>query len=231
MTHPCFQSAMKKVLRKGLPIWLMLLGLGVLLYPTVIRRINRIHSSTAVQELSQQLQNADQAELARQLALAEDYNRALREQRELSVEYDAILNFGDGILGVLRIPSIGAELPIYHGLDSDVLAKGVGHMPGSAFPIGGSGNHSVLSGHTGLPSAKLLTDLSKLCVGDVFFVLVAGREVSYRVDQIFVVLPTESDPLMAVPGMDFCTLVTCTPYGINSHRLLVRGSRIEEGEP
>ena len=120
---------MKKVLRKGLPIWLMLLGLGVLLYPTVIRRINRIHSSTAVQELSQQLQNTDQAELARQLALAEEYNRALREQRELSAEYDAILNFGDGILGVLRIPAIGVELPIYHGLDSDVLAKGLGHMP------------------------------------------------------------------------------------------------------
>ena len=226
---PALRSAMKNLFQKGGLILLMLLGLAVLLYPTVSRRINGFHSSTAVQDLSQQLQNTDQAELERQLALAEGYNEALREQLEFSVEYDGILNFGNGIMGILRIPAIGVELPIYHGMESDVLAKGVGHMPGSAFPIGGSGEHSVLTGHTGLPSAKLFTDLSKLGIGDVFVVSVAGRELTYRVDQILTVLPTENDPLMPVPGMDYCTLVTCTPYGINSHRLLVRGCREEEG--
>ena len=112
-----------------------------------------------------------------------------------------------------------------------VLSKGAGHMPQTAFPIGGVGNHSVLTGHTGLPSAELFTDLSKLRIDDIFYVSVAGKELAYRVDQILTVLPTDNSALAAVAGMDYCTLVTCTPYGINSHRLLVRGHRVEEGKP
>lgn len=221
---------MKSVLGKTLFPLLMIAGLGILLYPHISDRINRLHSSSAVQHLSQQMQNTDQAELERQLALAKGYNEALRNQQKYSTEYTEILDFGDGIMGSVRIPAIDVELPIYHGIDSDVLAKGAGHMPQSAFPVGGEGNHSVLMGHTGLPSAELFTDLSKLCVGDLFYVAVAGKELTYRVDQILTVLPTDNSALMPISGMDYCTLVTCTPYGINTHRLLVRGCRVEEGD-
>lgn len=221
---------MNKTVRILLPALLLLIGLAVLLYPKISDRINRFHSSSAVQALGQQMQNTSREALERQLTLAQEYNTSLLEQRPFSTEYSKILNFGDGIMGSIRIPCIGVELPVYHGVDGAVLAKGVGHMPHSAFPIGGEGNHSVLTGHTGLPSAELFTDLTKMRPGDLFYITVAGMELVYRVDRILTVTPVDNEALMPVSGKDYCTLVTCTPYGINSHRLLVRGIRVEEGD-
>ena len=140
----------------------------------------------------------------------------------------ACLNLaGDGMMGYIEIPEIDIYLPIYHGVSEEVLSKGIGHMPNSAFPIGGEGNHAVLTGHTGLPSAKLFTDLTELEEGDRFYIHILDLVLCYTVDQIKVVLPNEGQDLSIVPGKDYCTLVTCTPYGINSHRLLVRGIRTD----
>ena len=165
-------------------------------------------------------------------AAANRYNQGLasgayEETEQLAAEYERILDFGNGIMGFLQIPKIGIKLPIYHGVDAEVLEKGIGHMPTSAFPIGGEGNHTVLTGHTGLPSARLFTDLTEVEEGDSFEVVVGSASTQYRVDQIKVVLPNETEDLMPVIGEDYCTLVTCTPYGVNSHRLLVRGRRME----
>lgn len=201
-----------------------MVGVAVLAYPMVSNFINQQHGSYAIQELREQLQQVDSGEIARQRRLAEEYNAALPEQGE---NYDAILNFGNGIMGYIQIPKISVDLPIYHGSDEEVLTKGVGHMPESAFPIGGEGNHSVLTGHTGLPSAELFTDLTELEEGDLFYITILGDTLVYQVDQIKVVLPSEGQDLAEVPGKDYCTLVTCTPYGVNSHRLLVRGIRVE----
>lgn len=207
---------------------LLLCGAGILLYPAVSQYVNAQNGSYAAEQLRQQADPTDPA-LAAQLALARAYNGALPVEGE---NYGDILNFGDGLMGSLSIPKIGVELPIYHGTGGDALAKGVGHMPQTAFPIGGPGTHAVLTGHTGLPSARLLTDLTELAAGDRFSVTVAGQTLVYEVDQILTVLPEGTAALAAVPGMDYCTLVTCTPYGINSHRLLVRGVRVtEEADP
>lgn len=203
---------------------LLLSGIAVLAYPTVSNFINQQHGSYAIQELREQLQQVDSVEIAQQRRLAEAYNAALPEEGE---NYDSILNFGNGIMGYIQIPKISVDLPIYHGSDEEVLTKGVGHMPESAFPIGGEGNHSVLTGHTGLPSAELFTDLTELEEGDLFYITILGETLVYQVDQIKVVLPSEGEDLAVVPGKDYCTLVTCTPYGVNSHRLLVRGARVE----
>lgn len=231
MTHPCLQSNMRNTVKKMFLVLLLLVGVGILLYPKISDYVNRIHSSSAMQSVSQKVHNTSREDLERQLALARGYNEALLQKKPFAAEYEDILNFEDGIMGSVRIPAIGVELPIYHGIGSDVLSKGAGHMPQTAFPIGGVGNHSVLTGHTGLPSAEFFTDLSKLRIDDIFYVSVAGKELAYRVDQILTVLPTDNSALAAVAGMDYCTLVTCTPYGINSHRLLVRGHRAEEGKP
>lgn len=204
---------------------LLLVGLGILLYPAVSDWINRWDGSYAIQQLHSQLENTD---IDRQRTMAEAYNRKIREKEEVTQEeYQEILNISRGMMGYLQIPKIQVDLPIYHGVSDAALEKGVGHMPETTFPIGGAGNHSVLTGHTGLPSAKLLTDLTELEKGDLFHISILGQQLTYQVDQIKVVLPSESRDLAPVPGKDYCTLVTCTPYGINSHRLLVRGVRWE----
>lgn len=219
--------------RKTFLIFLLLLsGIAVLTYPTASDWVNRLDGSHAIQELQTQLESAD---IAKQRALAEAYNAKLRESDEgTEEEYNGILDIAHGMMGSLQIPKINVDLPIYHGVSEDVLAKGIGHMPQTAFPIGGEGNHAVLTGHTGLPSAKLFTDLTELTEGDIFYISVLGQTLAYQVDQIKVVLPDDGQDLVTVPGKDYCTLVTCTPYGINSHRLLVRGERTEpeqaEGE-
>lgn len=212
-------------------IALMITGIVVMVYPALSNYINTIHSSRAVQALSEQLAQADSEVLRQQRALAEEYNSALAggiagPEADILERYEQILEFGNGIMGSITIPKIGVELSVYHGVSDAVLQKGVGHVPRSAFPIGGAGNHSVLTGHTGLPSAELFTDLTELAVGDVFYLRVLGETLAYGVDQITVVLPHEVDQLGPVGGRDYCTLVTCTPYGINSHRLLVRGERL-----
>ena len=205
---------------------LLLVGLGILSYPALSNFVNQRHGSYAIEELQEHLENAD---IAEQRRLAEAYNsRLLTAQGEIDEEeYNAILNFSDGMMGYLQIPKINVNLPIYHDVTEEILAKGVGHLPQSAFPIGGTGNHSVLTGHTGLTSAELFTDLTELTEGDTFYITILDGTLAYQVDQIKVVLPSEGQDLAAVPDQDYCTLVTCTPYGVNSHRLLVRGHRIE----
>ena len=210
---------------------MMVLGLGVILYPTVSSAINQLNGSYAIQEFRQQLDTMDDRQIEAELLAAKEYNAMLKAADEYAdvceTSYDSILDFGNGIMGYIHIPDINVKLPIYHGVSTEVLEKGVGHLPASSFPIAGEGNHAVLTGHTGLPSASLFTDLQKLQEGDLFQVTVGDTAMNYQVDQIKVVLPNESNDLQAVPGEDYCTLVTCTPYGVNSHRLLVRGSRIE----
>lgn len=216
---------------------LLLIGLAVIGYPVVSSWINGLHGSYAIEQLQQRLESEDDGWIMDQLHLAQNYNEKLKqnanfdasvENASLLEEYDSILDFGDGIMGYIHIPAIDVSLPIYHGVDTEVLDKGVGHMPQSAFPIGGEGNHAVLTGHTGLPTARLFTDLTELREGDTFSVTVGNQTVIYRVDQIKVVLPGETESLRPISGMDCCTLVTCTPYGVNTHRLLVRGNRVAE---
>lgn len=213
---------------------LMVLGFGVLLYPTVSSAVNRLNGSYAIQKFQQQLGNMDGREKEAELAAAKAYNARLKDVGENTeadeAAYYGILDFGSGIMGYIHIPGIDVKLPIYHGVSTEVLEKGVGHLPTSSFPIQGEGNHAVLTGHTGLPSASLFTDLHKMQEGDLFQVTVGETAMTYQVDRIKVVLPSETDDLQAVPGEDYCTLVTCTPYGVNSHRLLVRGSRVEVPE-
>ena len=212
-----------------LALMLALAGIGVLTYPTLSSYLNLRNGSFAIQELEKTVEMAEKDELAAQRALAEDYNAALAEGI-VPENYSQILDFGDGVMGYLRIPEIRVSLPICHGVSEEVLATSVGHMPESAFPIGGEGNHSVLTGHTGHPTAELFTDLTALTEGDGFQLRILGDTLHYQVDQINVVLPDEVEKLAAVPGKDYCTLVTCTPYGINSHRLLVRGVRVSMPE-
>ena len=210
---------------------MMVLGLGVLLYPTVSSTINRLNGSYTIQEFQQHMDTMDAQEKEAELAAAIQYNEMInmadKNMDENETAYYSILDFGNGIMGYIHIPGIDVKLPIYHGVSTQVLEKGVGHLPTSSFPIRGEGNHAVLTGHTGLPSASLFTDLHKMQEGDQFQVTVGDTVMTYQVDQIKVVLPNETEDLQAVPGEDYCTLVTCTPYGVNSHRLLVRGSRIE----
>lgn len=212
-------------------VGLLVLGAAVLLYPPISSAINRQHGSYAIQQLQQHLEEMDTSEMESALKEAATYNEQLETSAAPDeIQYGNILNFGNGIMGYITIEKIDLMLPIYHGVGSEVLEKGVGHLPSSAFPIGGEGNHTVLTGHTGLPSAQLFTGLAELTVGDEFLVTVGNHEVCYLVDQILVVLPQETAALMPVSGQDYCTLVTCTPYGVNSHRLLVRGSRTETAE-
>lgn len=214
---------------------LCLAGFGIMIYPAVSDFINRINSSRAIQEFATQMEDIEDTELMAQLEYARQYNDViakgkLPENGEAVKDYYEILDFTNHMMGYVEIDKINVKLPIYHGVSSDVLAKGVGHLPNSTFPIGGEGYHAVLTAHTGLPSAKLFTDLVELKIGDCFKVFVADRELTYKVDNIETVIPSEVDDITPVPGEDYCTLVTCTPYGINSHRLLVRGARVYEEE-
>ena len=219
-----------------LPLLLIFLaGLALLLYPTVSDYYNSFHQTRAITGYSENVAQLDEVEYDELWRAAWDYNRALCG-RETSfalsdaqkVEYDALLDVsGLGIMGYIEIPEINCSLPIYHGTAESVLQVAVGHLEWSSLPVGGEGSHCVLSGHRGLPSAKLFTNLDKLVVGDVFMLRVLDEVLTYEVDQILIVEPQETDSLTIVPGADLCTLVTCTPYGINTHRLLVRGHRIE----
>ncbi len=233
-SNPSKRTERRPTLGRLLPIILIpaffLAGIAILAYPFVSNYINELHSSHVIDQFTEQMENTDDAELDRQRRLAELYNKSLHntgEAFEYPYDYHEILAFPGGIMGYIDIPVIGVHLPIYHGTDEDVLAKGVGHLPGTAFPIGGAGNHSVLTGHTGLPSAKLFTDLTNLSEGDLFYIHILGEILTYEVDQINIVLPSEVDHLLPTAKEDYCTLVTCTPYGVNSHRLLVRGHRVQ----
>lgn len=210
---------------KYLRIWIaLLLGVGIFSYPWASRLVNQRGCAEAIRQFDVNLEDTDKLV---QRSLAESYNLALL-RGEKSENYEEILNISNGMMGYLKIPKIHVSLPIYHGTGADALRSGIGHLPESAFPIGGEGNHSVLTGHTGLPSARLLTDLRELETGDQFYISILGDMLTYQVEEIQTVLPEEAEALTPVPGEDQCTLVTCTPYGINSHRLLVTGKRQEK---
>ena len=216
----------------------LLVGLSILNYPFISQWVNRRSESQAVESYEKQTDIFEEEKKKAIKQEAEAYNKELLEKQTgvsdgFSVKskrddrYERILNTsGDGIMGVLRIPKIQVHLPIYHGTSAKVLEEGVGHLYGSSFPTGGEGTHSVFSSHRGLPSKTLFTDLDQLKEGDLFFLDILGEEMAYRVEEILTVEPEETEALEIIPGKDYVTLVTCTPYGINSHRLLVRGERI-----
>ena len=212
-----------------------LAGLSLLLYPTVSDYWNSFHASRAVATYAQEVADLNGAEYDRLLEAARDYNaRAAQRSNTFALteveqaEYQSLLNMdGTGIMGYIEIPNIKLSLPIYHGTEESVLQIAVGHLDWSALPVGGEGTHCVLSGHRGLPSAKLFTNLDQLREGDTFTLRVLDEVLCYEVDQIRIVEPQDTAALLPEPGQDLCTLVTCTPYGVNTHRLLVRGHRIE----
>ena len=216
-------------------VLILLVGLSLLLYPSVSDYWNSFHSSRAISAYAEDVANLDEAQYEEMWSAARAYNRALADrstnfalsdaQKE---EYEKLLDIsGVGIMGYLEIPELNMSLPIYHGTEESVLQIAAGHLEWSSLPVGGESSHCVISGHRGLPSAKLFTDLDKLQEGDVFVLRVLDEVLTYEVDQIRVVEPSQVSDLEIVEGSDLCTLVTCTPYGINTHRLLVRGHRIE----
>lgn len=213
-----------------------LTGLALLLYPTVSNRWNTMHQTRAITNYVTAVNRLDHnaSEELRQAAREFNAKRLKAEyylwpSKEEEAEYMTLLNpNGDSIMGYVEIPLLNLSLPIYHGTSSTVLEIGVGHMEFSALPVGGIGSHTVLSGHRGLPSAKLFSDLDKLNVGDIFRLRILDEVLSYQVDQILIVKPEETDALEPVRNRDLCTLVTCTPYGLNTHRMLVRGTRVDE---
>lgn len=213
-------------------------GLSLLLYPTVSDYWNSLHASQAVADYAENVRNLEAENYEQVLQDARNYNQMLPYKHTtfaLSEEdkgaYDTLLDIsGTGVMGYIEIPTINISLPVYHGTEDAVLQIAVGHLEWSSLPVGGEDTHCVLSGHRGLPSAKLFTNLDKLVVGDKFVMRVLDEVLTYEVDQILIVEPTDVSTLIIEAGKDLCTLVTCTPYGINSHRLLVRGHRIENQE-
>ncbi len=228
---------MKKNRSSIILILIFLVGLSVMLYPTVSDYVNQKNQSRAVASYSEEVENLSDVDYQAYFDAADDYNRRLAETpdafyrpEEVSGYTDTLDVSGTGIMGYITISKIGVELPIYHGTSDGVLQVAAGHLEGSSLPVGGAGTHAVISAHRGLPSAKLFTNLDELEVGDTFTITVLDRVLTYEVDQISIVLPTETDLLQPVEGKDYVTLMTCTPYGINTHRLLVRGKRIENAE-
>ncbi len=225
---------MKRKLTVILSVLLFMLAAAVTAYPMIANYINDKYQSTIRTEYAQEVEALQDSEIqgARKAAIA--YNESLqpirydREALQAAAEsYDELLNLhGSGLMGYVEIPKIDVNLPIYHGTSEDVLQKGIGHLLGSSLPIGGEGFHSVLTGHSGLAGAKLFSDLDQLAPGDNFYLHILGETLAYKVAEINTVLPYETELLTAVAGEDLRTLVTCTPYGVNSHRLLVRGSRV-----
>lgn len=226
---------MKRKLSTMLLILVFFAGLSLLLYPSLSDYWNSFHASQAVATYSEEVRNLNADKYDRLIREAREYNAALPGRYKaffLSESdrstYNALLDVnGTGVMGYIEIPTIQISLPIYHGTEDEVLQIAVGHLDWSSLPVGGEGTHCVLSGHRGLPSAKLFTNLDKLVAGDKFVIRVLDEVMTYEVDQILIVEPNDLSALAIEKGKDLCTLVTCTPYGVNSHRLLVRGHRVE----
>ena len=220
-------------------ILIFLVGLSLLLYPSVSDYWNSFTQSRAIASYVEAVANMDGNEYDHLWQLAYDYNASLNQRGnnftlsdDQRAEYEQLLNVGgNGVMGYVEVPSIDVSLPIYHGTDEGVLQVAVGHLEWTSLPVGGEGSHCVISGHRGLPSAKLFTDLDEIVAGDTFLLRILDETLTYEVDQILIVLPHEISDLTIEPGKDYCTLVTCTPYGVNSHRMLVRGHRIETVAP
>ena len=214
-------------------VLLLLVGLSVMLYPTISDWWNSKTQSRAVatyQKAENDLSDKENEEI---LSQARKYNEEIAKLARPFVDYDKVKGYedilditGTGVMGYISIPTIRVELPIYHGTSDGVLNVAVGHLQGSSLPVGGADTHSVISAHRGLPSAKLFSDLDKLAEGDEFTITVLKEVYTYEVEAVYIVLPNEMDKLNIIPGEDHVTLTTCTPYGVNSHRLLVRGTRV-----
>ena len=228
---------MRKNLSTIILILIFLVGLSVMLYPSVSDAVNRKHQSRAVASYAEEVEQLSDADYQTYFDAADAYNRQLNTTPNAFYKPDLVSGYaqtldisGMGIMGYITIPKISVELPIYHGTDEGVLQVAAGHLEGSSLPVGGAGTHAVISAHRGLPSATLFTNLDELEVGDRFTITVLNRVLTYEVDQILIVEPQETGALRIEEGKDYCTLVTCTPYGINTHRLLVRGHRIDNIE-
>ena len=229
---------MRKHLSTVILVFLLLIGLSLLLYPTVSDYWNSFHQTRAIATYAENVAKLDNNQYDQRWEEARAYNGALCFRsnpyylsEEQKAQYESLLDVsGLGVMGYIEIPEIDVSLPIYHGTEESVLQIAVGHLEWSSLPVGGESTHCVLSGHRGLPSAKLFTNLDKLQTGDIFMLRVLDNVLTYEVDQILIVEPQETGALRIEEGKDYCTLVTCTPYGINTHRLLVRGHRIDNIE-
>lgn len=216
-------------------VGLLVIGLSLLLYPTVSDYWNSLHQSEAVASYVEKTTNLKEETYQKLLKDAKQYNEKLANEKKVDFnltqaqtsEYNQLLDVtSTGVMGYVDIPKVHSTMPIYHGTDDAVLQVAIGHIAGTSLPVGGKSTHSVISGHRGLPSAKLFTDIDRLDVGDTFMLHVLNKTLTYEVDQILVVEPDDVSALGIREGEDYCTLVTCTPYGVNSHRLLVRGHRV-----
>ena len=216
-------------------IVILIIGLSLLLYPTFSNWWNALHQTRVIASYTEQVSDIDNEQYAALWQDAWDYNRMIAQRGRLhtlteeeQLLYQSLLDVsGTGIMGYVEIPSINVLLPIYHGTDEAVLQVAVGHLEWTSLPVGGEGSHCVISSHRGLPSARLFTDLDQLVEGDIFTLRVLDEVLTYQIDQIRIVEPHQTEDLQIVENMDYCTLVTCTPYGVNSHRMLVRGHRID----
>ena len=225
---------MKKNKSTLILILVFFVGLSVMLYPTLSDYVNQRNQSRAVASYAQSVDTMTDADYSAYFDAADAFNaqvaaneNALYRPDQLSGYYDTLDITGTGIMGYITIAKIGVELPIYHGTSDSVLQIAAGHLEGTSLPVGGASTHAVISAHRGLPSAKLFTNLDQLEVGDTFTITVLDRVLTYEVDKITIVLPTQTDDLLVADGKDYVTLMTCTPYGINTHRLLVRSRRVE----
>ena len=228
---------MKKVLPVLAVVLIFVLGLGIMLYPTIANYVNARSQTVAINHYEEAAQ-ANAAYYQRLLEQAQAFNEKIGHNGGLAAlseedkaEYESLLNLNsDGIMGYIEIPKLDLKLSIGHGTEEDVLQKMVGHIEGSSLPVGGESTHAVLSAHRGLPSAKLFSDLDLMQIGDRFMIHTLNQTLTYQVDQITVILPEEIEALAIVPGEDYVTLMTCTPYAVNTHRLLVRGVRVANAE-
>jgi len=221
-----------------LGVGILLAGVGFFSYPTVSDQINRYRQDRVISDYIGTVAELNAENSGHMLEDAEAYNRRMllkEDQFEVPEEeldiYNSILDItGTGMMGYVEVPKVHIHLPVYHGSDEEVLQGALGHLEGTSFPVGGKNTHAVISGHRGLPSARLFTDIDQLVAGDHFLIRILDRVLTYEVDQIVTVLPEEMNELKIVPDQDYCTLITCTPYGVNTHRLLVRGKRIPNDE-
>ncbi len=219
-------------------IIVLLIALSVLLYPTVSNYLYEKNGARVISSYDENAVRLSESEKQAMLEVARQYNRELLGnielldpfsplKKEVDARYQSLLNTNEaGMMGYIRIPKIDVELPIYHGTEERILQSGVGHFEGTSLPVGGESSHTVLTGHRGLPSKLLFTDLDQMKEGDIFYLKILGETFAYKIDQILTVLPENTKALTIEPGKDYATLVTCTPYAVNTHRLLVRGSRI-----
>lgn len=229
------KSVVKKKLTNIILVLVFIAGLSILAYPKVSDYWNSFHSSRAIMTYTEAVSHLDPETYDRLYSEAEAYNQRILERanpflpsEEEQKQYKDLLDVeGNGVMGYVEIPLIGVSLPIYHGTSESVLQVAIGHLDWSSLPVGGASTHCVISGHRGLPSAELFTKIDRLAPGDRFLLYVLDEVLTYEVDQILIVLPEDLNALQITPGKDYCTLVTCTPYGVNTHRMLVRGHRVE----